>query len=540
MKALKILLVEDDPGHQYLMMRVLCDARPGVEVEVASDPEDYHELIIQESFDFAILDFHLTAQCQADQLLHDLHHHQPDCPAIVISGSDRQDIVVRSLRSGSVDFVPKDDAVQSEILWERIDAALRQKRQELQDRRRLVRRADELASLAETDPLTGLANRRCVDQWLDESDRPVFDRRGQVSVILFDLDHFKGFNDTYGHRCGDEVLMHTARLVRDYLPDGGKAARWGGEEFIVILPGAGEARAVYWAESFRQRIADTPLIHKGEQLFITCSLGVVTEAGRDFNRDTIDRADMAMYLAKESGRNRVREWKHVEFNRRASETEGRGAQVLARWQEVLSTYWDSLGPAQLEHLTRHSEAVCAVALELGRHLAFSEEALIDLRIAGLLHDIGKLIIPEAILGKAGILNAAEHYLISLHSREGAEMSRKLGATERAAEWIRLHHQFYSERTEEEDPNAVRVTGANILNAADAFVTMISDRPYQAKRSISKALEEMKRESGTQFHPDVAGAAVDCLGHELLRGRNDLEQALSVQVPTSPEQWLIET
>lgn len=166
--------------------------------------------------------------------------------------------------------------------------------------------AIQLRRSAEVDALTGCFNRRTIDQWLQRAFNEA-ERDGQpVSVLFIDLDHFKSINDRYGHACGDYCLRNVASALRGALPEGDLLGRYGGEEFIAVLPGRGGAAARVIAEQLRAAVHDMRLEWSGQPLELTVSVGVATRRdGEDTPATTLERADKALYAAKRQGRNRV-------------------------------------------------------------------------------------------------------------------------------------------------------------------------------------------------------------------------------------------
>lgn len=163
----------------------------------------------------------------------------------------------------------------------------------------------QLAEVARIDPLTGLLNRR---GFIDEAEAEIrrFLRNGRdFSIVLADVDHFKKFNDRHGHACGDHVLRRIGSLLRHQLRDVDRVARWGGEEFILLLPETGRDGAVVLAEKLREYIAGNLFEYEGERLSITMTFGIATHRKGESLEACINRADTALYHGKERGRNRV-------------------------------------------------------------------------------------------------------------------------------------------------------------------------------------------------------------------------------------------
>ena len=170
---------------------------------------------------------------------------------------------------------------------------------------RVAERTRELEKLATSDPLTSVSNRReLMDRLRDEMLR-VERYQHPLSALMIDLDHFKAINDTHGHQTGDKVLIALADLLRDTCRATDTIGRYGGEEFMIILPETSIEKAHTFAERLLERVREMSVEVDGESLPITCSIGVTDVAAEETVEDFIDRADQALYSAKTLGRNRV-------------------------------------------------------------------------------------------------------------------------------------------------------------------------------------------------------------------------------------------
>lgn len=164
----------------------------------------------------------------------------------------------------------------------------------------------ELVDLAEKDPLTGLNNRHSLNEVVDRRLRAAEESETDLAVIVLDVDHFKALNDQHGHQAGDEALVEIGRRIREVLRDSDVAFRIGGEEFLVLLPGADRKQAECVAERLRSEISDHPIEFNGRLMSVTGSLGVAAFAvGEESWEDGFRRADEALYRAKDAGRNKV-------------------------------------------------------------------------------------------------------------------------------------------------------------------------------------------------------------------------------------------
>jgi diguanylate cyclase (GGDEF)-like protein/putative nucleotidyltransferase with HDIG domain len=358
-------------------------------------------------------------------------------------------------------------------------------------------RALRAMRLALTDPLTGLGNHRHfhdrVERELAEADQ----RGKDFSLCLVDVDDFKRVNDLYGHPAGDTVLAQIAANLRQ----NGEAFRLGGDEFAVLLPQSDEAEAVSAASAIVDRVSALALDHIGS---ITVSAGVATFPTQAPSRlELVRLADSALYWAKEHGKNRAHVYRPdvvelAELRRLAHGPDRaarfRAAESLAKAVDLRDTYTGS-----------HSARVAELAAKVAARLGLDQELIELARLAGSLHDLGKLAIPEEILRKPGPLTDPERLVLERHPQIGFRMLDSLGI-EPVADWILHHHERwdgngYPDRL----PGPSIPLGARIIFVVDAYDAMTSDRVYRGSLSREEALEELERCAGTQFDPDVVVA-----------------------------------
>ena len=518
MPKTRILLVENDADHQSLLGMALTNGRPDVELCTAVNGEECLKKMGERLFDCLVLDFKLP-DYEADELLPILTKSPNNCPVVVVSSSRDQEVVIRSMRNGGMDFVPKTVAIDSDNLWRRIAGAIERHRRHRMKRQQVNRRINQLARLAETDPLTGIPNRRYGDRLLGGFSHRPYDRRGPVSILMLDIDHFKAINDTYGHAVGDAVLREIAETLRAHANKQDTLCRWGGEEFLVVKPSTSLAEAVAWAENARRAIECLKGCFGDGIRPVTASFGVVECPGQQVSQETIARADRAMYLAKTRGRNRVITGGMVTFQE-LLELSGVSEDDTPeqRRNNVLDLCWDRLGITQREHLGGHSEHVGRLAVCLGRVLGLGRQTLEGLRTAALLHDLGKLIIPEEVLGKPSALSPQERELVSRHAEEGSDMSIDLGVSRLTADWVRYHHVRFDGKG---SPSGLRGEAipleARILSVADALDAMTSRRPYRSTYSTASAMDELQQERGHQFDPTLVDSVPDALRAQVRTG-----------------------
>jgi two-component system cell cycle response regulator len=221
-----------------------------------------------------------------------------DIPVVFLTGRTGTKEMVAGLRAGAHDYLKK--PFETTELVARVSGAVRIKK--LQDE--LIQRNAELDRLSRVDALTGAYNRRHMDEQLQQHASAARRHRQSLSVVLFDIDHFKRVNDTEGHGGGDAVLCEITRRINDAVRAEDIVGRWGGEEFLVILPHTAVEAALPIAERVRQLIAHTPVIIGDRAVAVTLSGGC---AGTDQPEpdELVSRADDALYRAKDNGRNRI-------------------------------------------------------------------------------------------------------------------------------------------------------------------------------------------------------------------------------------------
>ena len=381
------------------------------------------------------------------------------------------------------------------LLWRRISRA----------RRRIIhalREAQEqLRHLANTDPLTGLANQRVLHDRLQRFRPGAGAEASRLSVIMIDLDHFKVVNDTHGHPVGDQVLLETAGRMMTVARRKDVVARIGGEEFLMLLPDTDGAAALALAERVRAAVRDSD--YPGGVGRLTASLGVATmRPGLDADA-LLRQADAALYWAKSHGRDSAFAYSDELMSDLSAQSRARQiahSEGLAALR-ALALAIDAKDPAT----RRHSIRVAEMAVLIARELGWTPEQLARLREAGLVHDVGKIGVPDAILLKPGILTPDERELMMDHARLSSRIvSEVLDADQ--VEWVASHHERwdgdgYPDGLSEEDIPE----GARILALADCWDAMTGARGYNAPLTTREALEECQRCSQTHFWPAAVAA-----------------------------------
>jgi diguanylate cyclase (GGDEF)-like protein len=368
---------------------------------------------------------------------------------------------------------------------------------------RSTHRALRAMRLALTDPLTGLGNHRHFHERLQRELLSAEEQARPLTLCFVDIDDFKKINDRYGHPSGDRVLSQVAARLRQ----GGEAFRLGGDEFALLFVDHDEGMALAAANSIVERIATVDFDHIGT---VTVSAGLATFPMQGHGRDELIRlADSALYWAKEHGKNRVRLYRPEvvelsELKRLAAGPDKaaryRAAASLAKAVDARDTYTGS-----------HSERVGELSAKVATRLGLNAEQVELTRLAGSLHDLGKLAIPEEILRKPGTLTDSERLVLERHPQIGFRMLDSLGV-DPVADLVLHHHERWDGAGYPDGLRGEQIPlGARIIFVTDAYDAMTSDRVYRPKRSAQAALAELERCAGTQFDPGIVAAFAEELG-----------------------------
>lgn len=375
----------------------------------------------------------------------------------------------------------------------------------------LADRVTAATALASTDPLTRIINRQAALRTLTDEIGRANRYERPLAVALIDLDHFKRVNDTHGHLVGDAVLREVAGLLKANVRSADTLGRYGGEEFILVMPETDLEGGLATAENLRRVVARATVTHADDQIRTTISVGVTGGAGREsVDLDTLLRhADTALYNAKAQGRDQVQPF------RLADEEAGvrRATIDLAARSHARQIGQEALNASQGELLRAlalrpgwaggASQLIAQLASEIARSVGLPEGDVERIRTASLLHDLGKLAIPDEILSKPGALNAREWRTIVEHPKIGQVVLEQAGSLRDAADIVLHHHEWFDGRGYPHGLAGAEIPlGSRIVAIADAYEAMVAGRPYRDAISHEAALRELRRHSGMQFDPEL--------------------------------------
>jgi diguanylate cyclase (GGDEF)-like protein len=379
----------------------------------------------------------------------------------------------------------------------------------------------KLRHLATTDSLTGLTNHRAFHETLARTFREAHAARKDLALVILDIDWFKSINDRFGHQTGDEVLKQVATSLRRAARHGDTVARIGGEEFAWLMPGADAQAAMKAALRFRADLADQRIAPLDGPVGISGGVCCLRQA--ETGDEILRFADQALYSAKGQGRGRfVAFGPEMPDDRPAADLAAQiQTQQKLRGLRMLSRAIDARDNA----LRNHSERVADVAVALAVALGWSPAACARLHEAGLVHDVGKIGVPDSILLKPGPLVPEERMVMETHVAIGVDLLKEALDAEQLT-WVAAHHERwggggYPEGIEGE---AIPV-GARLLALADSWDVMTSERVYKAARSYHDAAQECCSLAGSQFWPTAVDALVRLINAGGLPRQGDLDLPL---------------
>ena len=503
-KTRKILVVDDSETSLALLDMQL--QKMGLATILANNAYGVIETAISEQPDLILLDIMMPdidgfEMCK--QLKDDVR--TSSIPIIFITAKNEVVNRITGLDLGAIDYITKPFDLGE--LRARIGVVLR-----------IIELQERNLSLANTDELTNLVNRRYFFEIFEREILHAKVKSRPLTLMMLDLDHFKSINDTYGHLVGDTILRQTGKILRENLYPLDVAARYGGEEFIVLMPETPFEKASRAAERLRGIVDRFQWQVFENRISITISIGLVTLEPNNIIdcQDIVKKADMALYAAKHKGRNCVVSWDQVDAVEKTIQPE---TQDFYELQTKISSLTKQLRTqaigtvSALEkamsiaikdvYLENHAKHVQIYAIAIAEEMKLSAELKDRIGTAALLHDLGKIGIPNYIFSKTESLTQEELNIIKQHPIASTQILAPIGVFSHELQIIRHHHERFDGSGYPDGLKGKETEiGARILAIADVFDAITSNRLHQDGQTHEEALKEIKDCSGTQFDPEV--------------------------------------
>ncbi|SFH62496.1 diguanylate cyclase [Planctomicrobium piriforme] len=353
----------------------------------------------------------------------------------------------------------------------------------------------ELEQLIIRDPATGCLNRRTGLELLEKLWSESLDRQSELACVMVDIDRFRAINDEHGQQLGEKVLRDIAACILQAARAGDVVCRYGGEEFLMLMPRTTLDDAAFLAERIRQSISRLEI----DEIKVTASFGVAEWNPEQVSpQDLLDLAERHLSAAKQRGRNQVVKSlpeKGVQASPLVSAVESSHSAVIPF--PAVTALISALAYRDIA-TAAHSRRVADLSVALGQRL-MSLSACYVLETAALLHDIGKIGVPDSILLKQTPLTADERNFIQNYSHIGLEIVRTAFASPELSAILENARVAYADSLARQQSLPL---GARILAVADAYDSMINDQIYRKGVSPAEAIAELRRCAGTQFDPEI--------------------------------------
>ena len=400
--------------------------------------------------------------------------------------------------------------------------------------RRLESAFDEMDRISKTDQLTGLANRRHFDEVLQTLFEQARRYNRPLATMVIDIDFFKAINDAAGHQAGDRMIHDVGEAIKMACRRADLAARFGGDEFAVLLPESSAVDVTPVAERIRKTVSEITADTNGLEIKATCSIGIsdLNSGEVETAGSLVNLADRALYAAKELGRNRyvlAQDLDRIRWPDMAAST-GKVNQ-LSKKLAGLDTHFKDLFVNAVEelidtleernpHMADHARKVRHLCMLIAREMEMPERVIKHLSAAAIMHDVGMLALPDSVLVSEDLFNEQQWQVMRRHPQISARIMEGMEFLEQEIPTVRYHHERYDGSGYPDGLASAEIPlPARILALADAFEAMTSPRAYREAKTFDQALEEVAANAGTQFDPAVADAFLGIarrLGEEALR------------------------
>lgn len=441
----------------------------------------------------------------------------------VLLGYRGADTDITPYKKSEAELQAAKDKLQDQT-WglDRTNKAIKLLSQELQTlNKELIKSNKKLTKMSLIDSQTGLFNHRYFENTIEREFYRAERENGNLALIMIDLDYFKSINDTYGHKFGDVVLKQFAAVVKKVVRRYDIAVRYGGEEFVIISPGSDRNEALTLALRIFDSVRGSNFGIKKNTVKLQLSMAVVSYPEDKIikSMDLIELADRILDKAKEDGANRIyasrdllsKELRPLDAG--SHDQEENVAFLKGKISKLTKNANQSLVEAVFafakalklkdSYTGEHTENTVLYATELARALGLSAEEVKDVRQAAILHDLGKIGIPESILQKKASLTPQEFEEIKRHPQIAVDIIRPIHFLHKLIPLIRHHHERWDGKGYPDGLKAEHIPlGARIVALADVYHSLISDRPYRKAFSKQEALHMIKEGAGTQFDPRI--------------------------------------
>jgi two-component system cell cycle response regulator len=507
--AIRILYVEDSDA-DYELFEAHLAGLGNTELARAHSMAQAMSLLEKETFDLIFVDYLLPGGSGLD-FLRWIGKETLDTPVISVTGHGDEVVATKMIKAGAYDYLPK-SSIDQNVLSRCIFKALEKYRLQ----KEVKKTNAKMVQMATRDPLTGLHNRNSMNELLEKEFNRAQRYRTDLACLLMDLDFFKEVNDTYGHHFGDYVLQQFGQRLIENLRETDLCFRYGGEEFMVLLPNTQINDALQVANKIRGLCDSEPYEDGDHAATVTVSIGVATVSDGNLTAamDLLALADKSLYRAKAEGRNRVVVYRQdlwvPDNDLNFSHLKERLTAILEKTKKTSIEslelmVWDQDG----DHFKAHNRQVIKCFDLIGDKLNFNPSVVKTLQYAAIFHDATKAMLGDIYETKD--LDEGGTGLIIDHPYKLHELTEPFDCFAEERVVLLWHHEHYDGNGYPDGLKGDEIPlGARIFAIVDAFVAMTSWRSYRPQLTAEEAVQELAACAGTQFDPVLVGVFIDAL------------------------------
>lgn len=535
-----VLFIDDTEGCNTIQIQELFSKAPShpAHFDISKTPADAVEKLRRNRYSLILTKSSFQAEENTKELLSEIRRRGMGAPVILLVRPEEEDEARRAVTLGAADYLVKHDNGSQKLmdqLWNiyrnhefRSSPPDFETEVALQNQK-LLETNKKLGELSIRDPLTGLYNHRFLQERVVEEFNRAMRHHRPLSCILVDLDHFRQINETWGHAVGDEILKESAEILNKSSRLSDLVARFGGEEFIILLPEVDYQGAIERGDRLRELFAKHTFLADSHAISVTASIGISSfpEDSIKHRSELFNFADQALFRAKSGGRNRVSLYRDIiptlaetlphlkisservlEFQRKLSEIADRARRGYIESSRAMIKALESK-----DHFTAgHSVRVAKLSLQAAETLGLSLDEAEVIEHAGLLHDIGKICISDDILLKPARLTFTEYEAMKQHAYLGYRILKPIKFLQEEATLVLHHHEWFNGEgypchlVKNEIP-----IGARIISVVDSYDTMRhAGGRYKKTVAIEAAVNELIACAGSQFDPEVVRVFIQVL------------------------------
>lgn len=525
------ILSLEDSDHDFGRLADLLKNQPQIHLLRSVTLKEAFTTIAADHIELIFLD-HVLPDGDSFDFMRMMTEKKLQIPVVVITGQGDEMIASQIIQAGAYDYINKDHLNLPSVI-----RIVKNAMEKFHLKKEMQKAFEKITEMATRDELTGLNNRRLLQECLQREMLRTERFGSDLSCLMIDLDHFKQINDTFGHIFGDQVLKEFAADLKELVRSTDLTFRYGGEEFAILLPETHLYGCIQIAEKIRSHFEKKIYRCKDDAVTITVSIGAASAVHHQTNegQTLLSLADKALYAAKANGRNQVQIYKTPEQSTTGSS--GVPIQYVKEKIQLLLEKTRKSAIASIERLvtdrsqlgyqTETQRVVQCLEL-LAQKLKFPIAIVDTLKQAARLHDYLQIILMESLLYKQTPLSDAEKAEIEDHPHAIAEMVSLFDFFSDVRQILQYHHEHYDGSGYPEGLSGDQIPiGARLLAVVNAFVAMTSQKSYRTRMPDNQVVEELVHGAKTQFDPVMVALVLDMIAqHHLLEvNQEEMEKAI---------------